>query len=504
MAGRTGWSWSSCALARFALLALLAQACAADVGDGRGREAGDVALPPSGAAGSSALPSTTPPSATPSDASTAPSVPGDPLDTDVTAAILPCDVATVVANRCQQCHGQSLIGGAPMPLVSHADFTKDHVVKTTKGAIGQTMKTYQLVQQRVNDVAAPMPPGSRMADPELSVLNAWLMAGAPAGTTADASCQGAVVQPPDPVEQEPNLDPNETCYELRMHGGQGVGDTSPYTIQTGEYYQCFYYAAPWTEASEGTRFGNVFEHEAVLHHWLLYTTSTVAPGTSVDCVGTHIGDTAQLLAGWAVGGLDVEMPPDVGFEVPAPGTNLLVEWHLYNSTGAAVPDTSGMQVCVVPKGTRPKTGGMTWLGTENFNGPLGMPAGMQSDFSGTCVPSREGMNATDPIHIFAFLPHMHKLGRNMRSVINRANGTQEQVFDMPFDFNHQIHYEVSVDLYPGDTITSTCTFFNDTAAAVPFGNSSDTEMCYQFAMASPASALKNGVFGLNGASNNCW
>jgi len=67
------------------------------------------------------------------------------------------------------------------------------------------------------------------------------------------------------------------------------------------------------------------------------------------------------------------------------------------------------------------------------------------------------------------------------------------MLDLPFDFNHQVHHEASVDLYPGDTITSTCTFLNDTDGPVPFGNSSNTEMCYQFAFSYPAGALPNGA-----------
>ena len=81
---------------------------------------------------------------------------------------------------------------------------------------------------------------------------------------------------------------------------------------------------------------------------------------------------------------------------------------------------------------------------------------------------------------------------------------QEVVFDKPFDFNQQISHSVSVDLMPGDTITSTCTFMNGTAAPVSFGSSTTQEMCYMFALSSPAGGLKNGVFGLNGSSTNCW
>jgi len=419
------------------------------------------------------------------------------------ANTIPCDVATVVATRCQMCHGAALVGGAPMHLVSYADFQADLTVKTTQGLVGQTMKAYALAKQRINSTSTPMPPGSTgLAPADLATLDGWLAAGAPSGTVEDATCATAV--PPPIVEPPtPTTDPNETCYELAMHGGQGPTDTSPFTILDGERYHCFYYTVPWTEQVTATRFGNKFDNTALIHHWLLYTTDTSAPGTSGECTGSHIGDNAQLLSGWAVGGQDLVMPPDTGLQLPAPGTNLLVEWHLYNTTGMSATGNSAMQICTVPKGTRPKEGSMTSLGTEDF-GLGGIPVGMQTEYTTTCVPSRAGMNATDPIHLFAFLPHMHKLGRNLRSVVNRANGMQETVFDKPFDFNQQIHYEVSVDMQPGDTITSTCTFMNDTTAPVAFGPSSSQEMCYQFVLSSPAGALKNGVFGLNGASTNCW
>src|SRR5690348_9727546 len=44
---------------------------------------------------------------------------------------IPCDVSTVIAQRCHQCHGSTRIGGAPMSLVTLADFQKDYVVQST-------------------------------------------------------------------------------------------------------------------------------------------------------------------------------------------------------------------------------------------------------------------------------------------------------------------------------------------------------------------------------------
>jgi hypothetical protein len=144
---------------------------------------------------------------------------------------------------------------------------------------------------------------------------------------------------------------------------------------------------------------------------------------------------------------------------------------------------------------------MTWLGTENFNGPFGMPAHQMSKFGGTC-PN----DSNAPITIWAFWPHMHKLGRHMTSVVNHMSGMSETVFDKDFDFNHQVHYVQSpmLVLQPGDTITSTCTFDNETNAAVAFGPSTEQEMCYQFAFSYPAGALDNGVASLIGATNTCW
>jgi hypothetical protein len=114
------------------------------------------------------------------------------------------------------------------------------------------------------------------------------------------------------------------------------------------------------------------------------------------------------------------------------------------------------------------------------------------------------MNDSDPIHIFTLWPHMHSYGRGMRSVVTRVDGTEEEVFKKPFDFNYQITYDIGIDLRPGDVITSTCTFENTSNASVAFGPSSTPEMCYQFAYSYPAGALDNGVLSLVGATNTCW
>jgi hypothetical protein len=292
----------------------------------------------------------------------------------------------------------------------------------------------------------------------------------------------------------------EQCYEFYNHGEQVAGDTSKYVVGPGEQYVCNNYVIPWTGEVEMVRYETIYDNTEILHHWLLYDVPGGAvDGTFLPCIGTHVLQDAQLVAGWAVGSNDVEMPPDVGLRMPGPDRSFMLEWHFYNSTPELQEDRSGIRICVMPKGTRPKTAGMTWLGTEFFNGPAGMPAGVESEFSGTCVN-----DSSEPITIFRLWPHMHQWGRNMNSVAHRADGTTEEVFDMPFSFDYQISYDANIVLMPGESITSTCRFHNMSAGPVAFGPSSDQEMCYQFAFSYPAGALDNGVVSLVGANNTCW
>jgi hypothetical protein len=101
---------------------------------------------------------------------------------------------------------------------------------------------------------------------------------------------------------------------------------------------------------------------------------------------------------------------------------------------------------------------------------------------------------------------MHEIGTHMATQVLRGGGMIEDVFDKPFDFNYQIHYDMrpNVVLQPGDKLKATCTFFNNTSRTVTYGQSTNQEMCYQFALSYPAGALDNGTFSLIGALNTCW
>ena len=199
-----------------------------------------------------------------------------------------------------------------------------------------------------------------------------------------------------------------------------------------------------------------------------FASSSLAPAGTVapNVTGTTFGENAELIAGWAVGGCTTTFPSDVGVQLPSDGM-IMIQWHHFNSTGLPTQDGSKVQICTVPAGSRPNVAGITFLGTENFNGPLGMGPGEQ-EFGSTCTNL-----SGDPITILGFTPHMHTIGTHMKSVVMHVDGRSETVFDQPFTFDQQVNYRQNppLVLQPGDAITSTCTFFNDTAGILAFGQS---------------------------------
>jgi hypothetical protein len=448
---------------------------------------------------------------------------------------MPCEIQTVVTARCGTCHGATPIGGSPTSLLTLADFQKDYTAVTTTQLVGKSFKMYELAKIRINKEMGTtgMPQGTPLMDAEKTMLTSWLSSGAPAGTAcsstggmagtgsngmagtgsngmAGAGGTGA----PKPMGAnneclsnttafEPLVErEGETCYEFLTHGASSTTDTSKFDVPTGESYNQFYYAVPWPAGTVATRFGAKFDNLKVLHHWLGFASASApqAAGAVVRNVsGTTLGENAELVGGWAVGGCNVEFPEDMGLKLPDTG-KIMIQWHHYNSTGMQQPDGSIVQWCTVPATMRENIGGLTFLGTENFNGLIGMPPG-RSDFGGTCTNDSGG-----PVTIVGFNPHMHLLGVHMKSVITRAAGGMETVFDEPFQFDQQVNYMMNppVVMMPGDRITSTCTFDNTTDANVAFGQPTTSEMCYQFAFAYPYGALNSPGLSLIGATNICW
>jgi hypothetical protein len=126
------------------------------------------------------------------------------------AGDLPCEIEQLLAQRCRSCHGDPL-RGAPMPLITHDDLL-------APAPSDPSATTAEKAAARMADPTAPMPPGASATVPavEVAAFEAWLAAGAPAGT-----CETE----PDPFDVEPRCTSNvfwdrDDDGDPRMHPGR--------------------------------------------------------------------------------------------------------------------------------------------------------------------------------------------------------------------------------------------------------------------------------------------
>ena len=401
---------------------------------------------------------------------------------------LPCDVQAVVESECSTCHGVEPKFGGPMSLMSTEDW---HVPAVTDPA--ETM--YHIAKERMNyrfvpdsEVSlqhipiGPMPPAPNqpLEGENLRIMNDWIDNGAFAKSTPGA-CAAAPEEKPAPVP-DPELDC--TWHEFRAHADDRFD--LPFKVGTArDAYYNFTFKSPWDKTVYARAFKPLIDNEKVLHHWLFFKKAgTLFRDGSVQIsTGAHVG--GQLINGWAPGGEPHFYDEKVG-RILEPGYYNL-EIH-YNSDDPEAVDVSGMAVCYTEKEPE-HVAELIWLGTDAILG---------DEASGICEPAEQ----TEPIHILSVTPHMHTKGRHIKAVINRADGSTDILHDHAFNFDTQATYYFDEDviIYPGDTITTTCTYSEPTI----FGRGTSQEMCYLYTAAWPIGALRdNKLLSLIHGPNTC-
>ena len=388
---------------------------------------------------------------------------------------VPCNVASVVSEHCAGCHASTPRYGAPMALMTHTDFTRPAKSDPSR-------KVFEVMAERIraSDAARRMPPASMpaLSAEKLATLDGWLKKGA-RGTQPGCMITADKASTPDGAistgggassEPQPYADPDMKCYEFRAHANRDKAQ--PFSVSTQpDLYTNFTFMPPWQGMAYARSFRVLLGNTTVIHHWLFYkNVSAGVDGNVSPSIGAH--PDGELVHGWAPGGSDLYLDPDVGLEMPG-NVGYTLETHHNNTSGESQDDDSGIEVCVTP--AKPENvASLSWLGTDNINGVTA---------SGTCKPTSQ-----QPLQIIGIQPHMHLKGRHMTAEITRADGTKEMLHDEPFDFQYQRSYNKRTTLMPGDSIKTTCEFNK----AARFGEGTNDEMCYLFTLYYPKLALTNG------------
>ena len=206
------------------------------------------------------------------------------------------------------------------------------------------------------------------------------------------------------------------------------------------------------------------------HHTVLTRYTGNVPDGVVPCdVGTN---GQSMIYGSGVGSPDFTFPAGVGLHLTA-GTRLLLNLHLYNAGEAPLTGRSGT---LFQEATAAEVEHVSEIVLAGPTVGLTVPTGASTQ-SGTCSLSRV---TSQPIQVFALSQHMHKLGRHLKTVVRRSGSPDLTLQDVPYDFEHQNFQLVqpTVELRPGDVLTTYCSYDNTTGRTVRFGESSDDEMCF--------------------------
>ncbi len=408
------------------------------------------------------------------------------VDGDAAAPVasgLPCVIEELLDANCRGCHGPDPQFGAPMSLVTRDDLL-------APAPTDDSMTVYEMMQVRVSSDIAPMPPppNEPLSPAELTALDDWIAAGTPGNEDICDDLPG----PSAPIGSPYDWPTEDECDHLVQLRAFDDEDSKFEVPLRNDHYECFEFEIPWGEEVHGLGFRPVIDDTRVVHHWLLYADDQEGrDGRHYRCSGAH--PNSELLAGWAPGGTEIVMPPNVGLKMPAPGSRFVLEIHYNNTAGHTdAADSSGVEICATSR-LRENTAGMHWLGSEG----IAMFSGGETNVVGTCSPQSD-----EPIHILQSWPHMHQLGTRMKSFIIRADDTRETLVDKPFSFESQVSYWTPATIMPGDRIRTVCTYNNTTGGLVTFGSGTDDEMCYNFVMAWPIGALTNGE-SLTSTGNVC-
>jgi hypothetical protein len=147
---------------------------------------------------------------------------------------VPCDVATVYAEKCTGCHSDPPVNGSLSGLVTLTDLTATAKEDTTKTEI-------ELSVVRMQSTTSPMPPasvGNPATAADIATLQNWITAGTPAGS-CDAGAVGGTSsnvftgQPAFATKAGPDGNHNAGRDCLSCHDGSGE---APQFIFAGTLY----------------------------------------------------------------------------------------------------------------------------------------------------------------------------------------------------------------------------------------------------------------------------
>ncbi|QDG53606.1 hypothetical protein FIV42_23530 [Persicimonas caeni] len=355
----------------------------------------------------------------------------------------------LVETYCSTCHGEEPQFGAPYSLLDY-----DALLAGEPGE-----RKVDRMAERLLDGTMPPPTSARLPHTDLDTLVEWTTCGQQHPDHSQGLQASAPVwtAPEDPPSDADHFDVTANAFEIGL--------------DTLDHYECFVIDAPVDADRFMRRFEPVIDDERVVHH-LLVSIDRDSDETrdSFRCGGFPPGDGYVYV--WAPGQAPIEFE-DGGVRI-GPDDKFVLQIHYNNGAGVeGVRDSSGFRVYHGPT-----------EGTEYGLASVGSPyiyvrPNSEGQTADSCEVKRD-------VYIRASWPHMHEIGTEFETIIERADGTEETLIDLTgWSFEAQLIYDTPAQLSPGDKLRTRCKYDNPNDHSVYFGEGTGDEMCFNFMYISP-------------------
>lgn len=351
------------------------------------------------------------------------------------------DVACLIYSHCSNCHHEG--GIAPFSLVTYQE------VYDQRFSVSSALLDNHMPPWPANSDYRKFAHENKLTDQEVTIILDWIMKGAHEGDAANA--------PTPPVYS------NST--QLQTFDLQTTIPTYTNTA-TNDNYRCF--VIPSGIATD--KFIKAFEvipgNTDMVHHVLVYQDDSnvpaqldaADPGPGYTSFGGVGSSSADLIGGWVPGSTANIFPTGMGVRLKA-NTNLVLQVHYAPGTAGLTDSTS--VIFQLDDGPNRNL----WIDPminhifSLTNGPLYIPANETRTFNAQFTVNG---NAS----LFAILPHMHLIGRSIKSWAVTPSLDTIPLVDIPeWDFHWQMNYQFQKPIkIPAGTKIYCEAFYDNTTA----------------------------------------
>jgi hypothetical protein len=221
---------------------------------------------------------------------------------------LPCAVDDVLQRNCRTCHASPPQFSAPMSLLTFDDVHAPAHSDPSK-------QVYEMMGIRIHDDAKPMPqpPNPRLSAADMATLDAWIAAGAPAGT---GSCtapgvDGGVASDAGDASTSADAPPQPDVYIPSTCPDLHVQPPTPWQMPqtTDDQYVCYGFDVTPTAKRHAIRITPRLDNTRILHHMILFQADSTYSSTPTPCDFTTSVQW-RMVYGWAPGAQTLDLPPE--------------------------------------------------------------------------------------------------------------------------------------------------------------------------------------------------